>query len=124
MKKINILTLLGFIPLIIGLLIISIQPFGFSPFAGIGFIIVGYLWAVIMFLIKLNAISKSKSLEENLLSSDELKQININYYVNVVRIQKCQNEFNPELEYQLKAQKSKLHALGVDTDEFEYEYDT
>lgn len=52
---------------------------------------------------------------------DELKQVNIDYYVNLIRIKKFQTEINPELEYQLKVQKNKLHALGVNTEEFEYD---
>lgn len=52
---------------------------------------------------------------------DELKQVNIDYYVNLIRIKKFQTEINPELEYQLKIQKNKLNALGVNTEEFEYD---
>ena len=52
---------------------------------------------------------------------DELKQVNIDYYVNLIRIKRFQKEENPELEYQLKIYKNKLHALDVDTEEFEYE---
>ena len=52
---------------------------------------------------------------------DELKQITIDYYVNLIRIKRYQKETNPELEYQLRIYKNKLHALGVNTDEFEYE---
>lgn len=36
---------------------------------------------------------------------DELKQVNIDYYINLIRIKKYQKELNPELEYQLKIQK-------------------
>lgn len=52
---------------------------------------------------------------------EELKQINIDYYVNLVRIKKHQKEINPELEFQLKTQKNKLHTMGVNTKDFEYE---
>ena len=52
---------------------------------------------------------------------DELKQITIDYYVNLIRIKRYQKEINPELEYQLRIYKNKLHALGVNTEEFEYE---
>ena len=52
---------------------------------------------------------------------DELKQVNIDYYINLIRIKKYQKELNPELEYQLKIQNNKLHTLGVNTDGFEYD---
>lgn len=52
---------------------------------------------------------------------EELKQFNIDYYINLIRIKKCQKERNPELEFQLKTQKNKLHSMGVNTKDFEYE---
>ena len=51
---------------------------------------------------------------------EELKQFEINVYINLVRIKKHQKELNPELEYQLKTQKNKLHQMGVNTEDFEY----
>jgi len=39
---------------------------------------------------------------------DELKQITIDYYVNLQRIKKADKGNNPELEYQLKVYKNKL----------------
>ena len=75
-----------------------------------------------MFLIKLTVTSKqnvSKTNEQ--LSTAELKQMYIDHYVNLLRIKKHQEETNPELEYQLRIYKNKLHALGVNTEEFEYE---
>ena len=41
-------------------------------------------------------------------SLDELKQITIDYYVNLQRIKKADTGNNPELEYQLKVYKNKL----------------
>jgi hypothetical protein len=41
-------------------------------------------------------------------SLDELKQITIDYYVNLQRIKKADKGNNPELEYQLKVYKNKL----------------
>ena len=52
---------------------------------------------------------------------EELKQFNIDYYINLVRIKKYQKEVNPELEIQLKTQRNKLHSMGVNTKDFEYE---
>lgn len=52
---------------------------------------------------------------------EELKQFNIDYYINLVRIKKYQKENNPELEFQLKIQKNKLHSMGINTEDFEYE---
>ncbi len=50
---------------------------------------------------------------------DELKQVNIDYYVNLMRIKKAQNETNEELDYQIKVAKAKLQSLGIPTEEFE-----
>ena len=50
---------------------------------------------------------------------DELKQITIDYYVNLQRIKKADTENNPELMYQLKVAKNKLASLGITTEEFE-----
>ena len=52
---------------------------------------------------------------------EELKQVAIDKYIDLVRIKRYQKEINPELEYQLKTQKNKLHNMGVNTEEFEYE---
>lgn len=50
---------------------------------------------------------------------DELKQITIDYYVNLQRIKKADTGNNPELEYQLKVVKNKLAALGIPSEEYE-----
>lgn len=50
----------------------------------------------------------------------EMLSYETNYYINLIRIKKYQKENNPELEYQLKTQRNKLHNLGVNTDDFEY----
>ena len=52
---------------------------------------------------------------------DELKQITIDYYVQLLRIKKVQQEENPEFEYQLKVQKNKLASLGINISDFEYD---
>ncbi len=57
----------------------------------------------------------------NDMSFEELKQFNIDYYINLIRIKKHQKEINPELEFQLKTQRNKLHSMGVNTKDFEYE---
>ena len=59
-------------------------------------------------------------MEDNM-NFEELKQFNIDYYINLVRIKKYQKEVNPELEIQLKTQRNKLHSMGVNTKDFEYE---
>ena len=53
------------------------------------------------------------------LTLDELKQVNIDYYVNLMRIKKAQNGTNDELDYQIKVAKAKLQFLGIPTEEFE-----
>ncbi len=55
------------------------------------------------------------------MSFEELKQVAIDNYINLIRIKRCQKELNPELEYQLKTQKNKLHQMGVNTDDFLYD---
>jgi hypothetical protein len=53
------------------------------------------------------------------LSLDELKQITIDYYVNLQRIKKADTGNNPELEYQLRVVKNKLASLGIPSEEYE-----
>ena len=53
------------------------------------------------------------------LSLDELKQITIDYYVNLQRIKKADTGNNPELEYQLRIVKNKLASLGIPSEEYE-----
>lgn len=50
---------------------------------------------------------------------DELKQVTIDYYVNLQRIKKADTGNNPELEYQLKIYKNKLASLGIPSEEYE-----
>ena len=51
---------------------------------------------------------------------DELKQINVDYYVNLMRIQKAQKGENEELDYQIKVAETKLNALGISTNDLKY----
>lgn len=53
------------------------------------------------------------------MAPDELKQVIIDYYVNLQRIKKADTGNNPELEYQLKVYKNKLASLGIPSEEFE-----
>ena len=53
------------------------------------------------------------------ISLDELKQVTIDYYVNLQRIKKADTGDNPELNYQLKVAKNKLSTLGVSTEDYE-----
>lgn len=50
---------------------------------------------------------------------DELKQVTIDYYVNLQRIKKADTGNNSELEYQLRVVKNKLASLGIPSEEFE-----
>ena len=57
---------------------------------------------------------------EDRMTIEELKQTNIDWYINLLRIKRYQKEENPELEYQIKVQRNKLHSLGINTDDYEY----
>lgn len=48
------------------------------------------------------------------MTENELKQVTIDYYVNLQRIKKAETGNNPELDYQLKVVKNKLSSLGID----------
>ena len=48
----------------------------------------------------------------------EMLNNEINYYVNLIRIKKAETGTNEELDYQLRVQENKLHALGVNTENF------
>ena len=50
---------------------------------------------------------------------DELKQITIDYYVNLQRIKKADTGDNPELNYQFRVVKNKLASLGIPSEEYE-----
>lgn len=50
---------------------------------------------------------------------DELKQVTIDYYVNLQRIKKADTGDNPELNYQLRIVKNKLASLGIPSEEYE-----
>ena len=52
-------------------------------------------------------------------SLDGLKQVTIDYYVNLQRIKKADTGNNPELEYQLRVVKNKLASLGIPSEEYE-----
>ena len=49
----------------------------------------------------------------------ELKQVTIDYYVNLQRIKKADTGDNPELNYQLRIVKNKLASLGIPSEEYE-----
>ena len=59
-----------------------------------------------------------KTLEEGQAVEVEMINNEINYYVNLLRIKNAETAVNTELDYQLKVQENKLHALGVNTDNF------
>ena len=58
---------------------------------------------------------------EEVMTREEMINTETNIYINLIRIKRYQKEINPELEYQLKTQKNKLHNLGVNTDDFEFD---
>lgn len=58
---------------------------------------------------------------EEIMTKEEMLNYETNIYINLVRIKRYQKEVNPELEFQLKTQKNKLHNLGVNTEDFEFE---
>lgn len=60
-------------------------------------------------------------MEGEIMTKEEMLNYETNIYINLIRIKRYQKENNPELEYQLKTQRIKLHNLGVNTDDFEYE---
>lgn len=53
------------------------------------------------------------------MTENELKQVTIDYYVNLQRIKKAETGINPELDYQLKVVKNKLSSLGIPTEDYE-----
>ena len=53
------------------------------------------------------------------MSRDEMINNEINYYVNLLRIKACEQGTNKELDYQVRVQENKLHALGVNTENFQ-----
>lgn len=55
------------------------------------------------------------------MNSNEMINFEINYLVNLLRIKKAEQGTNDELEYQIKVQKNKLAALGVNTDSYEFD---
>lgn len=52
-------------------------------------------------------------METNDVTLDELKQLNIDFYVNLMRIKKAEQGVNEELDYQIKVAETKLNALGI-----------
>ncbi len=48
----------------------------------------------------------------------EMMNNEINYYVNLLRIKEAEQSINKELDYQIKVQENKLHALGINTDNY------
>lgn len=59
-------------------------------------------------------------MEAENMTKEEMLNYETNIYINLIRIKRYQKENNPELEYQLKTQRNKLHNLGINTDDFEY----
>ena len=57
---------------------------------------------------------------EEILTLEEQKQILIDAYINLMRINKVQKEVNEELEYQIKTTRVKLSTFGIDISELEF----
>lgn len=55
------------------------------------------------------------------MNNNEMISFEINYFVNLLRIKKAEQGTNEELDYQIKVQKNKLAALGVNTDSYEFD---
>lgn len=53
------------------------------------------------------------------MNNEEMKQMVIDYYVNLQRIKKAETGINEELEYQLKVTRNKLSALGIPAEDYE-----
>ncbi len=53
------------------------------------------------------------------MNNEEMKQMIIDYYVNLQRIKKAETGINEELEYQLKVTRNKLSALGIPAEDYE-----
>ncbi|MCD8068427.1 MAG: hypothetical protein LUE87_06015 [Lachnospiraceae bacterium] len=58
-------------------------------------------------------------MEASGMTLDELKQVTIDYYVNLQRIKKADTGNNPELEYQLRVYRNKLSALRIPAEQYE-----
>ncbi|MGN0136205.1 hypothetical protein [Anaerotignum sp.] len=55
------------------------------------------------------------------MNRDEMINFEIGYYVNLMRIKNAEQSTNTELDYQIKVQKNKLSALGVNHGDFEFD---
>jgi hypothetical protein len=71
-----------------------------------------------MYQLKITSIKGGERMVQEM-SLDELKQVTIDYYVNLQRIKKADTGNNPELEYQLRIVKNKLASLGIPSEEYE-----
>ena len=71
-----------------------------------------------MYQLKITSIKDGERMVQEM-SLDELKQVTIDYYVNLQRIKKADTGNNPELEYQLRIVKNKLASLGIPSEEYE-----
>ncbi len=58
---------------------------------------------------------------DDVMSFETLKQFEIDKYIDLMRIKRCQKENNAELEYQLKTQKNKLNVMGLNVHDFEFD---
>lgn len=52
---------------------------------------------------------------------EEMKQVTIDYYINLLRIKKAETGVNKELDYQLKVTRNKLASQGIPVDDYAME---
>ncbi len=55
-------------------------------------------------------------MSEEIMTKEEMINIEIDKFTNLMRIKKYQTEDNPELEYQIRISKAKLEAFGIVTE--------
>ena len=55
-------------------------------------------------------------MSEEIMTKEEMINIEIDKFTSLMRIKKYQTEDNPELEYQIRISKAKLEAFGIITE--------
>lgn len=55
-------------------------------------------------------------MSEEIMTKEEMINIEIDKFTSLMRIKKYQTEDNPELEYQIRISKAKLEAFGIVTE--------
>ncbi len=55
-------------------------------------------------------------MSEEIMTKEEMINIEIDKFTSLMRIKKYQTEDNPELEYQIRISRAKLEAFGIVTE--------